>query len=86
MLRTIPGLTMMSGLVSLAILLGSPAGAQVTQEPTGGQPAPGSLRSNVDFDYQIKYQRAFEAVLWSLPAVQLSSARAATFDVLGASA
>jgi hypothetical protein len=43
----------------------------VTQEPLGGQPAPGSLRSNVDFDYPVKYQRAFEAVLWSLPSVQL---------------
>lgn len=57
--------------------------AQVTQEPLGGQPAPGSLRSNVDFDYQVKYQRAFEAVLWSLPRTGIQNGRAATL-ALGA--
>lgn len=70
--------------LALGTLVGHDAAAQVTQEPIGGQPAPGSARSNVDFNYQIKYQRAFEALLWSLPSVQLQSARAATFDVLGA--
>ncbi len=68
----------------LAVASDHRANAQVTQEPLGGQPAPGSMRSNVDFDYQTKYQRAFEALLWSLPSAQLQSARAATFDVLGA--
>ena len=64
----------------------APAGqtsAQVTQEPLGGQPPPGSMRSNVDFDYQIKYQRAFEAMLWSLPSVQVHGGRVATIDGLG---
>jgi hypothetical protein len=68
-----------SGFLTLAIWLCSPANAQVTQEPLGGQPAPGSLRSMADFDYQIKYQRAFEAVLWSLPSVGIQHGRVQTF-------
>ena len=32
-------------------------------EPLGGQPAPGSQPSVKDLDYQVKYHRAFEAVL-----------------------
>jgi hypothetical protein len=51
---------------------------RVTQEPVGGQPAPGSQRSVTDFDHQIKYQRAFEAVLWSLPSVGIQHGRVET--------
>lgn len=36
-----------------------------------------------DFDYQIKYQRAFEAVLWNMPAAAIYSFRRAAFDNLG---
>jgi hypothetical protein len=38
-------------------------------EPLGGQPAPGSKSSVADLDYQVKYQRAFEAVIWAVPAL-----------------
>jgi hypothetical protein len=38
------------------------------QEPLGGQPAPGATQSVPDLDAQIAYQRAFEAVLWAMPA------------------
>ncbi|WP_395396496.1 DUF1214 domain-containing protein (plasmid) [Novosphingobium sp. BL-8A] len=41
------------------------------------------MRSNGDFDYQIKYQRAFETLLWSLPRVGIQHGRAATL-ALGA--
>ena len=37
--------------------------AQDGQEPLGGQPPKGATPSVTDFDYQIKYQRAFEALL-----------------------
>lgn len=67
------------GYLALAGLLSGPGSAQVTQEPLGGQPPPGSLRSNVDFDYQVRYQRAFEAVLWSLPRVGIQNGRVRTF-------
>ena len=42
------------------------ASAQEGTEPLGGQPPPGSTCSIKDFDYQIKHQRAFEAVLWNM--------------------
>jgi len=39
------------------------------KEPLGGKPPAGSKPSLDDLDYQVKYQRAFEAVLWSMPAI-----------------
>lgn len=61
----------------------SPAAAQDGREPLGGQPPPGSTCSIKDFDYQIKYQRAFEAVLWNMPAIAIYSLRRAAFTDLG---
>jgi hypothetical protein len=52
-------------------------------EPLGGQPPAGTKPSTTDFDYQIKHQRAFEAILWCLPAVAIYRFRAAAFDNLG---
>ena len=57
--------------------------AQGGQEPLGGQPPMGSTPSVKDFDYQIKYQRAFEAVLWNMPAIAIHSFRRAAFSDLG---
>ena len=62
---------------------GYPAGTPGEQEPLGGQPPAGSKPSVEDFDYQIKYQRAFEAVMWNMPAVAIYSFRRAAFDNLG---
>ena len=58
------------------------AGPGMPDEPLSGQPPAGSSPSIRDFDYQIKYQRAFEAMLWSLPATAIYSFRRA-FDSLG---
>lgn len=52
-------------------------------EPQGGQPPQGATCSITDFDYQLKYQRAFEAALWGLPAVAIYSFRRAAVDDLG---
>src|SRR5262245_40263015 len=60
------------------------AGAGQPGEPLGGQPPAGSRASVDDFDYQIKYHRAFEAVLWNMPAVAIYSFRRAAFNDLGA--
>jgi hypothetical protein len=60
-------------IVLAAVLLGaisfSPVCAET--EPLGGQPAPGSKPSVADLDYQVKYQRTFEAVMWAVPAVAI---------------
>ncbi|UPG94329.1 DUF1254 domain-containing protein [Luteibacter aegosomatissinici] len=53
------------------------------REPLGGQPPPGSKPSVTDFDAQIKYHRAFEAVLWNMPAIAIYAFRRAAFDTLG---
>jgi hypothetical protein len=57
--------------------------AQEGREPLGGQPPAGSSPSVRDFDYQIKYHRAFEAVLWNMPAIAIYSFRRAAFTDLG---
>lgn len=51
--------------------------------PQGGQPPADAKASVSDFDYQIKYQRAFEAVLWGIPATAIYSFRRAGVDDLG---
>jgi len=49
----------------------SVATAQAQAEPIGGKPPIGTKPSVADLDYQVKYQRAFEAVLWSMPAIAI---------------
>lgn len=53
-------------------------------EPIGGQPAPGAKPSADDLEAQVAYQRAFEAVIWSAPAVGIYRLRAGAFSALGA--
>src|SRR5215831_20543285 len=59
------------------------AGPGQPNEPLGGQPPAGSSPSVKDWDYEIKRHRAFEAVLWNMPAVAIYSLRRAAFDGLG---
>ncbi len=66
-----------------ALVVSRWAFAQDGQEPLGGQPPKGAKPSIKDFDYQIKYQRAFEAVLWNMPAIAIYSFRRAAFSDLG---
>jgi hypothetical protein len=56
----------------------TPAFAQDGQESLGGQPPKGAKSSVKDFDYQLKYQRAFEAVLWGIPASAIYAFRRAS--------
>ena len=67
--------------LAVACAVVAPAGAQT--DPVGGQPARGSKPSVKDLDYQVKYQRAFEAVMWALPAVAIHRFRRAS-EALGA--
>ena len=57
--------------------------ADAQTEPMGGQPPRGSTPSVKDFDYQVKYQSAFEAALWAIPALSIYRFRAAAFKDLG---
>jgi len=53
-----------------ALLMASAALAgEVPTEPRGGQPPKGSKASVENFADQITYQRAFEAVVWSMSAM-----------------
>jgi hypothetical protein len=56
----------------MAAWLITPSLAQkLPTDPIGGKPPAGSKASVKDLDYQVKYQRAFDAVLWSKPAVNM---------------
>ncbi len=80
---------LLAGLLIVALAGSTPADAQTTlvgpglpNEPSAGQPPAGSTPSVKDFDYQIKYHRAFEAMLWSMPATSIYSFRRSAFQDL----
>jgi hypothetical protein len=50
-------------------------------DPIGGKPPAGSTPSVADLDYQAKYQRAFEAVLWSMPAIAIHGFHRASANI-----
>ncbi len=65
---------MLAGLTATAVTTLTSASAQSSNmptEPVGGQPPAGSKPSVKDLDYQVKYHRAFEAVIWGIPAVAI---------------
>lgn len=60
------------------------AGLALAQtEPAGGQPDQGAKPSVTNFDDQVAYQRAFEAVVWSQPAVGVYGIRRGMLGGLG---
>jgi hypothetical protein len=65
------------------VVVPTPSLAQDAQEPLNGQPPKGATASIKDFDYQVKYQRAFEAAIWAIPALAIYRFRPAAFSVLG---
>jgi hypothetical protein len=56
-------------------------GHSMPTEPPGGQPAKGSKPSFKNFKDQVTYQRAFEAVIWSMPAMIKHGVRRASIDI-----
>jgi hypothetical protein len=50
-------------------------------EPRGRQPPKGSKPSVKNFTEQVTYQRAFEAVVWSMPAMIKHGMRRASFEI-----
>ena len=67
--------------VVAALCSGSVASAQT--EPLGGQPAPGAKQSVSNLDEQVAYQRAFDAVLWAMPASAIYRFRAGLLEQPG---
>lgn len=53
-------------------------------EPWGGQPPQGAKCSVQDFEYQQKYQAAFQTSLWAMPAMAIYRFRASAMEDLGA--
>ena len=51
--------------------------------PLGGKPPAGSKLSVEHLDEQVMYQRAFEIVIWSMPAVAKYGLHRGTFDMGG---
>ena len=59
--------------------------AQMPTDPLGGQPAADAKPSTDDLEYQVLYHRAFEAVLWSMPAVSIYGFQRAAVAIGGTS-
>ncbi len=57
--------------------------AELPTEPRDGQPPRGSKPSVENFADQVTYQRAFEAVVWSMPAMIKYGMRRASFEIGG---
>ena len=55
--------------------------AEMPTEPRGGQPPKGSKPSVENFTEQVTYQRAFEAVVWSMPAMIKYGMRRASIEI-----
>jgi len=55
--------------------------ADLPTEPRGGKPPKGARPSVKDFTEQVMYQRAFEAVVWSMPAVAKYGLHRGTFEM-----
>jgi hypothetical protein len=77
-----PFQTVLSIVLALTISL-SCATAMAQTEPIGGQPSPGAKPSVRDLEEQVAYQRAFEAVVWAIPAVSIYRFRAGAFKAFG---
>ena len=58
-------LLLVSGLVTPSLAKSN----EMPTEPIGGQPQADAKVSVKDWEYQLAYQRAFEVVLWSMPAM-----------------
>jgi len=68
--------------ITLLASIATIAPTRAQTEPQGGQPAQGAKPSVPDLEDQVVYQRAFEAVIWSQPAIGIYGFRRA-FKELG---
>jgi hypothetical protein len=74
--------TLLAGALAAALAsTTTQVGAQT--EPLGGQPALGSKPSVPDLEAQVAYQRAFEAVVWAMPASAIYRFRVGVLGLRG---
>ena len=67
---------------TVVVVLALPVNAaDMPTEPRGGQPPAGSKPSVNNFAEQVTYQRAFEAVVWSMPAMMKYGMRRASIEI-----
>ena len=52
-------------------------------DPLGGQPAPGAKPTVSDLESQVAYQRAFEAIVWAMPASAIYRFRVGALKAAG---
>ena len=81
-MKTVYGQIVAAAALIGALALTTPL-ARAQGEPLGGQPSPGSKRSVPDLDAQVAYQRAFEAVVWAMPASAIYRFRVGVLEVPG---
>ena len=68
--------------VLMVVSLTAPARAQeMPTDPIGGKPPAGSKPSVENLSDQVTYQRAFEAVIWSMPAMAKYGMRRASLEI-----
>ena len=56
---------------------------KMTTKMTAGQPLPGTKQSVPDLEEQVAYHRAFEAVVWAIPALAIHRFREGLYEVPG---
>lgn len=76
--------TLLSVLMVGSVLTASAWAQKIPTDPLNGKPPAGSKVSVKDLDYQVKYQRAFEAVMWSMPMIDMYGINNACLEVGGA--
>jgi len=67
--------------VFVTVMATAAVAGEMPAEPRGGQPPKGSKPSVKNFTEQVTYQRAFEAVVWSMPAMIKYGMRRASIEI-----
>lgn len=71
----------MTAVVMIVLITAVALAGDMPTEPRGGQPPEGSKPSVKNFKEQVTYQRAFEAVVWSMPAIIKYGMRRASIEI-----
>jgi hypothetical protein len=73
----------LESLACIGFYLSVVATANAQDEPLGGKPEHGAKQSVKDLDEQVAYHRAFDAVLWAMPASAVYRFRVGLLEIPG---